>query len=447
MQLTANLEKVLMHYIFRNPLYLRVVKPHYFRNADVQLVYGAVRQSYLDSVDHEMPSLVEIFDLVKMADKEGAMSSELIKSVLRVDLSQYRSETLEKYYQSIVLSNALKDGLTESIVKLREADPNDLASIQEAAAAIKEIVQASATVVTSDGGLGSNFDEPESHNQDAYANKVPTGWKTMDHLVGGGWDRKTFNVLMGETNVGKSVWLQNVAKNAANNGYNVVYITLEMSEKKTIKRIGSMRLDIPIADYDALSKDAGYIAERLAWLKRKYGGKQGLFEDRLGAIYIKEYPAASATPETLEGYVKLWQETTGQKLDMLVVDYIGIMSPGPGAPKDNLYQKGKMLAEGLRALGQRYDLVVVTATQISKESWGAGDINLNSIPESKAIAETADSVWAIIRTAPMKAAGQYILKALKLRDSNFEYDRMGFDLNRINLNIHNDRVVEIAQPS
>lgn len=443
MNLTPNLEKVLMHYIFKNPLYFKQIPPHYFKNKDVQFVYHTVRESFEGSTDREMPTITEMFDLVKLRDNKGEMSSDLIKTLLKVDLSQYRTETLEKMFGTVALSNALKDGLMDSIEALRGIDPNDYNSVLSAAQKIKEMVQGAATPTSTNDDLGSDFDDTESHNQDSYANKIPTGWNLIDRLIGGGWDRKTFNVLMGETNVGKSVWLQNIGKHAVNQGFNVAYLSLEMSEKKVMKRVGSMRMNINIAEYDNLSKDTGYMNEQLERMRVKYTKAEGLFEGRLGKFYCKEYPAGIATVDTFDSYIKTWQERTGEKLDMVIVDYIGIMG-ATGEAKDNLYQKGKQLAEGLRSLAQKYDLVMVTATQLSKDAWGASEINLNSIPESKAIAETADSVWAIIRNPQMKLDSRYILKALKLRDSNFEYDRIMFDLNRRNLNIENDRLPPVA---
>jgi KaiC/GvpD/RAD55 family RecA-like ATPase len=57
---------------------------------------------------------------------------------------------------------------------------------------------------------------------------------------------------MAQTNGGKSLWMQNFAVRSANMGHNVLYITLEMSERKVMKeRLGAMRLKIPINDYDS----------------------------------------------------------------------------------------------------------------------------------------------------------------------------------------------------
>jgi hypothetical protein len=202
-----------------------------------------------------------------------------------------------------------------------------------------------------------------------------------------------------------------------------------------------MRLGIPIADYDTRSKDPVFMRDRIEALRKKVGSRDDIFGGKVGKIYVKEFPAGTASPDTIEGYVKLWQETMGEQVDMIVIDYLGIMGAPDGTPKDNMYMKGKVVAEGVRAIAQKYNCVIVSATQISKDSWGGSDINLNAIPESKAIAETADSVWAIIRNAQMKIEGRYILKALKLRDSAFEYDRIRFDMSRTTLNIDNDQVV------
>jgi hypothetical protein len=119
------------------------------------------------------------------------------------------------------------------------------------------------------------------------------------------------------------------------------------------------------------------------------------------------------------------------------------MKPEARLGIDNmLYLKGKHFAEGLRAIAKKYDLAALTMTQIDKSKYGANDIMLNDMPESKAIADTADVVMAIIRTASMKLEGKYHLKPLKFRDGNTEYERIGFDLDKSTLKIHNDHFIE-----
>ena len=54
-----------------------------------------------------------------------------------------------------------------------------------------------------DNDLGDDFDDPESHKQQISKNAIPTGWASIDSILGGGWSKSTLNVIMGETNVGK----------------------------------------------------------------------------------------------------------------------------------------------------------------------------------------------------------------------------------------------------
>lgn len=235
-----------------------------------------------------------------------------------------------------------------------------------------------------------------------------------------------------------SIWLNNFSVNAANNGYNVLYVTLELAEKKVLKRIGSMRLNIDISEYTELAKDREFIKNKIEEVNRSLN-KGGVFDQKIGKIWIKEFPSGSATVNDIENVVKLIHEQTGKNIDLLIVDYIQIMKAEKALQIDNmLYLKGKHLAEGLRSIAQRYMLTVITATQVAKEKYAANDVNLNDMPESKAIADTADTVFAIIRTPPMKIEGKYQLKQLKLRDSDCEYERIGFNFNKKTLKIEND---------
>ena len=118
-----------------------------------------------------------------------------------------------------------------------------------------------------DEELGSDFDDIDAHVQDIKRNKISTGWSNLDDLLGGGWDKKTLNIIAGGSNSGKSLWLTNVAVNAANQGKNVVYFSLEMSESKIMKRLVSIRLKIPIDEYDDRSKDKSYMQDKLKKMK------------------------------------------------------------------------------------------------------------------------------------------------------------------------------------
>ena len=233
-----------------------------------------------------------------------------------------------------------------------------------------------------------------------------------------------------------SLWMQNFAVRAADMGFNVLYVTLEMSERKVMKRIGAMRLKIPINDYDNVSKDTELIKKKIASLKNT--SSNDLFEKKVGKVYTKFWAAGTATVGDIDNFVQKLKEKKGIKIDLLIVDYITLVAVLKGTAGDNLYTKGKSLAEGLRAIGAKFKIPVITGVQVAKDAWNSNDITLEQVPESKAIAETADVFFAIIRTEEMKRQNIYRFKLLKQRDGDFLKSQVRLNLNPIYLTLEND---------
>lgn len=237
-----------------------------------------------------------------------------------------------------------------------------------------------------------------------------------------------------------SLWMQNFSFKSADLGYNVIYVTLEMSERKVLKRIGSMRLKIPINDYDKISMDTSFIKKKIASLgSTRQGGD--LFQNKIGKIYTKFWAAGTATITDIDNYIQKIQQKKSIKFDLIIIDYITLIAPTKGNA-ESLYLKGKHLAEGLRALGAKYKSPVVTGIQVAKDAWNSVDITLGSVPESKAIAETADTFFAIIRNSEMKRQNLYRLKLLKQRDGDFLKSQVKLTLNPTFLTLENDQFVD-----
>jgi replicative DNA helicase len=393
--------------------------------------------------DIAVPTPRQILDMVNIEDKEGVITKEILKSILQVDLREYDEKNfIEPKFNGWLLSNRLKNGTVDIIDETRGLDNiSDFEKAIEAANRIKNIVdEMSSTNFVDEDDLGSDFDEPENHVQDSAKFKVKCGFETIDHMLGGGWDIATLNVIMAQTNGGKSLWMQNFAVKSANMGHNVLYITLEMSERKVMKRLGAMRLNIPINDYDTLSKDTDMIKKRIASLSSQSGGD--LFEKKVGKIITKFWAAGTATIQDFDNYIQKLKEKRGIKIDMIVVDYITLVATVKGAMADNLYTKGKSLAEGLRAIGAKWGAPVITGVQVAKDAWNSADITLESVPESKAIAETADTFFAIIRTEEMKRQNLYRFKLLKQRDGDFSRAQIKLNLNPTYLTLENDQFLD-----
>ena len=441
--MTPQLEKVFFNFILKNKKFFDIVKPYFFRNSEIQFVYGVIRNYIINNNDTQVPSPRQILDMVALEDKEGNITKEILKSILNVDLKEYDEKNfIEPKFNAWILSNRLKTGTVDIIDETRNLDNiSDFEKAVEAANRIKSIVnEMSSTNFIQDDDLGSDFDDAENHVQDSSKFKVKCGFESIDHMLGGGWDISTLNVIMAETNNGKSLWMQNFAVRSADMGFNVLYVTLEMSERKVMKRMGAMRFKLPINDYDKLSKDTDMIKKRIAALSKTDGGD--IFDKKVGKIITKFWAAGTATVADFDNYIQKLKEKKDIKIDLVIVDYITLVAAAKGTAGDNLYSKGKQLAEALRAVGAKYKCPVITGVQVAKDAWNASDITLESVPESKAIAETADTFFAIIRTEEMKRQNIYRFKLLKQRDGDFLKSQIRLSLNPIYLTLENDQFID-----
>lgn len=206
MAMTSSLEKVFFNYILVNKKYFDVVKPHFFKNSEIQFVYNVVRDYMLLNMDAAIPSPRQILDMVSLEDKEGIITKEILKSILTSNLGEYDEKNfIEPKFNTWILIHRLKTGTVDIVDEVRNFD--DISSFDkavESANKIRSIVdEVSSTNFIDDDNLGSDFDDPEHHVQDSSRFKVKCGFETIDHMLGSGWDQATLSVIMGETSNGK----------------------------------------------------------------------------------------------------------------------------------------------------------------------------------------------------------------------------------------------------
>jgi len=433
--MNVNMEKNFFTYILENKNQFSKVEPYFFKNDNIQFIYSVVRDEYLRT--KKQPSLQQIIDMVKLNDPENKISNDILRIILKNDITE-KKEWLETRFRAWKLSNIVRTNTSKTIEELRTLEDIDLENVKSVVSKIRNLYNEIPLLDDDEMDIGEDFDDPENHRQEISKYKIPSGWSNIDKILSGGWDLSTFNVIMGETNVGKSMWLHNIGVNASKQGKVIVIITLEMTSRKVMKRLGAMKLKIDINQYDELSKDPTFIKTKINQSKNK---NNGIFNtDKPGKIFVKKFNTGDCSVIDIDNYINKLQEAKNLKVDMVLVDYINIMTVDSTSKdiKNNLYLKGKHLAEGLRYLADKYNTVIITATQLDRAVWGANDVKLNDIPESKAIAETADSVWAIIRTPAMKKENKYRLKILKLRDGEHKEEQIRFDFNTKYLTIEND---------
>ena len=225
------------------------------------------------------------------------------------------------------------------------------------------------------------FDDVDKHIKDLTTtyNPVPTGWKFFDEKTEGGLFPKTLTVFAGQVNVGKSIVLGNIATNMLLADKNVLLITLEMSEFMYSKRISTQLTQIPHGD---LKTFTGELKEQILHIKKKLNSK----------LIVKEYPPKTVTVRHIDSFITKLKHK-GFTPDIVVIDYINLIHPI--AKNLNSYESVKEIAEHLRALSFKYNIPVVSATQLNRGSFNTASPGMEGISESIGLAATCDVICSL----------------------------------------------------
>jgi len=406
-------EKIFFNFFLKKPHYLKAVRPGFFANRDIDHIAKLSKDFYLKF--GESPSKDQMKALV--TDDPSEISGEIVQQIYDVNLAEYDEDWLKRTGESWVKWRHFDKQLVKTIeyVKTQNVSPEN----------VEDVVQRAIGMISTDGSLsfdadlGLDFFNPEDHIQ-RVSDKIQTGWSFVDNVSGGGYDPKSLVVYAGEQGLGKSIWLANDAANFIRMGHNVCFVTAEMSAAKVVKRIGANLLSVSMQEYDQRSANRDFIKRRLERITR------GLLPP--GKLFVKEFPTSQATTLDIEAYIKELEEVSEHKVNVLVVDYINILANYRNPNTENTYMKVKQIAEDLRALAVKKNMLVLSATQITRGGWDSTEIKMENIAESAGLAHTADVVYALIQDGMMHANKEYWLKVLKIRDGQGKNNRCRFDI-------------------
>lgn len=200
---TPQLERIFLHWILHNSHFFKVVEGHYFKNEEIKFIYNIIRNSWLSATDKTVPSNKEIKLLVKSFDIEEKISNDLLNTLLKNDTSDYREEFIDKRFKAWILSNSTLTGLVDAIEAIKNVDKINYDEVLSSVQKVKTIMNDKTTVDLGDNNIGIDFDDPDAHNQETDVFKLDSGYQCLNTMLGGGWDRKTLNVLVGSPGSGK----------------------------------------------------------------------------------------------------------------------------------------------------------------------------------------------------------------------------------------------------
>ena len=343
-----------------------IAKPEYFKNKSIASIFTIIKD--FSERRNTLPTITEIKAYL-VTDEQKASFKSLVQSFSEIDKNLDKDElydNTEQFLKEKAVYHTMLN-VAEDVSK-GKVDTSDVLQKFEESCNISLVTD-----------LGFNmYDDIDLLVDDLNAEQrfIPSKWEWLDECLGGGFleGGKSLYVFAGETNIGKSIFLGNIAHNIAQQGKNVLLVTLEMSELIYAQRICTNVTKIPMRD-----------------LKQNGPTIKHVFNQEEGKIFIKEFPPATITPNQLQAFVKKFEEK-GIKIDAIVLDYLNLLHSTIG---NNSYERIKHVTEQVRAMSYTFECPIISATQLNRSGFDQDNPELATISESIGLAATADCICSI----------------------------------------------------
>jgi len=409
------LEQTILRNLIYDEDYLRktlpFIKEDYFSERAERVIFQAVTD-FTENYN-SLPSIealtLEIKEKKNLTDDEVTKCESYLADIASSQIQESKPEVnwlidkTEKFCQEKAIYNAVLD----SIQILDGKDKS-----QEKGAIPK--ILSDALAISFDNSVGHDYLQDYDSRYEFYHRKeerIPFDLDCFNKITKGGLPKKTLNIALAGTGVGKSLFMCHVAAGAMVQGKNVLYITMEMAEEKIAERIDANLLNVTLDDLMELPKDL--YDKKVARVTEKTTGK----------LIIKEYPTASASVTHFRTLLNELNLKRNFIPDIIFIDYLNICCSSriKASANINSYTYVKSIAEELRGLAVEYAVPIVSATQTTRSGFTSSDPGLEDTSESFGLPATADLMFALITSEELEELGQIMVKQLKNRYSDPTY--------------------------
>ena len=385
---------------------LPFIKDEYFSQYTDKTIFKEIYK-YFDKFTN-LPSkealIIELSDRNDLTEDQFGITTELLNEAEATHQKENKEdlawllERSEKFCQDKALYNAI----TDSIGIFDESTKSEISKD-----AIPTILS-DALSVTFDTHIGHDYLDNSVERFEFYnrkEEKIPFDLEYFNRITGGGLPRKTLNIALAGTGVGKSLFMCHMAASCLTENQNVLYITLEMAEERIAERIDANLMNVPLDSLKNMPKTT-------------YTKKMRKLQDKIkGKLIIKEYPTATASTNNFRALINELKIKKGFVPDIIFMDYLNLCTST--RYKNNIsagsYFVVKAIAEELRGLAVECNLPIVSATQLNRTGFMSSDVGLEDTSESFGLPATADLMFALISTEELEEHNQIKVKQLKNR--------------------------------
>ena len=419
------IETVVISHLIHDESYCRRVLPFiksaYFSDESEKLVFDKISDFILkyDTIPSKEALIISITNDKQLIDTIEKQAKQLVTGL---EYSKVEPKWLIDQTEEWCKDRAIYIALMSSI-KIADDKKGKLSR-----GSIPKLLT-DALSVSFDPNIGHSYLDDTDSRYEFYhkvEEKFPFDLDCMNKITKNGVPRKTLNVILAGTAVGKSLALCHMAASYFMNGKNVLYITLEMAEARIAERIDANLLNISLQDLQSISKDM--YDRKIEAIKSK----------TVGRMIIKEYPTATATVTHFRALLSELYLKKNFVPDVIFVDYLNISASARinNSNHVNSYTYVKSIAEEFRGLAVEQNVPIWTATQTNRQGFVSSDIGLENTSESFGLPATADFMIALSTTEELEQMGQILVKQLKNRYNDISTLRrfvLGIDRSKMRL--------------
>ena len=379
---------------------LPFLKIKYFESNEHQVVFEEI-EKFVDKYS-ELPTkeaiTIQLEKRTDLNEEAWKTTQNLVDGLTHEETDEkWLVDTTEQYCKDRALHLAVLDGI--NIIGGNDKDRNTTA--------LPDILS-DALSVSFDMSIGHDYIDNSEDRYLFYHTKeerIPFDLKYFNNITNGGLPNKTLNIVMSGTGVGKTLFMCHHAANVLINGYDVLYITLEMAEERIAERIDANLMDLTIDELHDLPETL--FDSSVDKIRKKTQGK----------LIIKEYPTASAHVGHFKSLIKELKIKRQFTPKIIFIDYLNICASSRFRTGANVgsYFYIKAIAEELRGFAVEQDVPIVSATQVNRTGFTASDFGLEDTSESFGLPATADFMFALIQTEELEELNQVLVKQLKNR--------------------------------
>jgi archaellum biogenesis ATPase FlaH len=328
---------------------------------------------------------------------------------ITTDLYNYTCDEVEKHCKQAAFVNAVRDSF-EMIEK------------HELAQAYKKMTDAMQVSLQKDLGIDL-YDDPEEYMKSLLITQInhSTLIKCIDEKLAGGLARQTFTLISANSGVGKSNMLANLGANYSMQGFNVLYISLELPQDMIYLRLAAIETDTHIAKWrEKIPQIAGNL------LNKKQSGA--------GSYRINRLPGGT-TANDIRSYLRHYEMTYKCRPDVIIVDYLDLMYPNGGIKNKGVFEQDKEKAEEVTELLVEYNAIGLSASQQNREALRMAAPDQAVIAGGISKVNTVHNYISLVMNAEMAVRGDMVAWFLKTRTSNGKGESvmLNFDVNTLRI--------------